>query len=160
LRERKVAGPRFGNKYGPEAEEPVDSGSIRFGQELVPRYTRYPTAPHFTAEIGPGTYAFRRSICWYCGCDTSVVCRDERVAVYASAARCEIDLVLRQLERRIQVDQILFGVGTPTIKASYSFVDLIEATKRSFFIPSAADIAAEIDPMRWSTRLPVVASIE
>ena len=28
-----------------------------YGQERLPRYTSYPTAPHFSAEIGPDTYA-------------------------------------------------------------------------------------------------------
>ena len=28
-----------------------------YGQERLPRYTSYPTAPHFSAAIGPGQYA-------------------------------------------------------------------------------------------------------
>jgi len=55
-----------------------------YGQERLPRYTSYPTAPHFSAAIGPETYAkwlkaiprdasaslylhvpFCRSMCWY-----------------------------------------------------------------------------------------------
>ena len=28
-----------------------------YGQERLPRYTSYPTAPHFSAAIGPGKYA-------------------------------------------------------------------------------------------------------
>jgi oxygen-independent coproporphyrinogen III oxidase len=57
-----------------------------YGQERLPRYTSYPTAPHFSAAIGPDTYAewlksippntgaslylhvpFCRAMCWYCG---------------------------------------------------------------------------------------------
>jgi oxygen-independent coproporphyrinogen III oxidase len=136
-----------------------------YGQERLPRYTSYPTAPHFSAAIGPETYAewlkaipphtatslylhipFCRSMCWYCGCHTSVVRRDEPVAVYASALRCEIDLVSRQVERRIQVDHIHFGGGTPTIMAPESFADLIGAIGHSFFVVPAAEIAVEIDP--------------
>lgn len=136
-----------------------------YGQERLPRYTSYPTAPHFLAVIGPETYAewlkaippnaaaslylhipFCRSMCWYCGCHTSVVRRDEPVAVYASALRCEIDLVSRQVERCIQVDHIHFGGGTPTIMAPESFADLIGAIRHSFVVVPAAEIAVEIDP--------------
>src|SRR4029450_3328328 len=28
-----------------------------YGQEHLPRYTSYPTAPHFSAAVGPDTYA-------------------------------------------------------------------------------------------------------
>ena len=90
----------------------------------------------FFGRIGPDTYAewlraippdasaslylhvpFCRSMCWYCGCHTSIARRDEPIAVYASALRCEIDLVSRQIDRRIKVDHIHFGGGTPTIMA-------------------------------------------
>ena len=37
---------------------------------------------------------FCRSMCWYCGCHTTVARRDEPIAVYKSALRCEIDLVV------------------------------------------------------------------
>ncbi|MEK9661396.1 MAG: coproporphyrinogen III oxidase, partial [Alphaproteobacteria bacterium] len=55
----------------------------------VPRYTSYPTAPHFSAAIDATAYRrwlanlpadaptslylhipFCRSLCWYCGCHT------------------------------------------------------------------------------------------
>jgi oxygen-independent coproporphyrinogen-3 oxidase len=136
-----------------------------YGQERLPRYTSYPTAPHFSAGIGPGTYAdwlrdlpsrtsaslylhvpFCRSMCWYCGCHTSVARRDEPIAVYASALRCEIDLVARRIDRRIDVDHIHFGGGTPTIMAPETFADLIGAIRQSFFVLPSAEIAVEIDP--------------
>jgi oxygen-independent coproporphyrinogen-3 oxidase len=136
-----------------------------YGQERLPRYTSYPTAPHFSAEIGPDAYAewlkaipqhaatslylhipFCRSMCWYCGCHTSVVRRAEPVAAYASALCCEIDLVSRQVERRIEVDHIHFGGGTPTIMAPETFAGLIGAIRHSFVVLPAADIAVEIDP--------------
>lgn len=60
----------------------------------VPRYTSYPTAPHFSADIGADTYAtwlaalpmeklislymhipFCDEMCWYCGCFTKIVKR-------------------------------------------------------------------------------------
>ena len=126
-----------------------------YGQERLPRYTSYPTAPHFSSGIGPDTYAewlkalpphataslylhvpFCRSMCWYCGCHTSVARRDEPIAVYASALRCEIDLVSQQIDRRIKVDHIHFGGGTPTIMAPELFADLIGSIRHCFFVLS------------------------
>jgi oxygen-independent coproporphyrinogen-3 oxidase len=85
-------------------------------------------------------------MCWYCGCHTSVSRRDEPIAVYAAALRCEIDLVSRQIDRRIQVDHIHFGGGTPTIMAPETFTDLIGSLRHSFFVLPTAEIAVEIDP--------------
>ena len=66
-----------------------------YGEERLPRYTSYPTAPHFSPAVGPDTYAewlaglpagasaslylhvpFCREMCWYCGCHTQIVRRD------------------------------------------------------------------------------------
>jgi oxygen-independent coproporphyrinogen-3 oxidase len=140
-----------------------------YGQERLPRYTSYPTAPHFSHAVGPATYAewlralprraqaslylhvpFCRSMCWYCGCHTSVARRDGPIAVYQSALRCEIDLVARQIERRIRVSHIHFGGGTPTIMAPESVVDLMGTLRHSFFVLPSAEIAIEIDPRTLS----------
>src|SRR3954453_4660623 len=136
-----------------------------YGQERLPRYTSYPTAPHFSAAIGPDTYAewlraipsnagaslylhvpFCRAMCWYCGCHTSVVRRDEPIAVYAAALRCEIDLVSQRIGRRLKLDHVHFGGGTPTIMAPETFADLIRSIRHSFFVQPSAQIAVEIDP--------------
>jgi oxygen-independent coproporphyrinogen-3 oxidase len=136
-----------------------------YGQERLPRYTSYPTAPHFSSTIGPDVYAewlrtipthttaslylhvpFCRSMCWYCGCHTSVAHRDEPIAVYESALRCEIDLVSRQIDRRLKVNHIHFGGGTPTIMAPEAFTDLIGSIRHAFFVLPTAEIAIEIDP--------------
>jgi oxygen-independent coproporphyrinogen III oxidase len=143
-----------------------------YGQERLPRYTSYPTAPHFSAAIGPDTYAgwlraipsnataslylhipFCRAMCWYCGCHTSVVRRDEPVAVYAAALRCEMELVSQQIGRRLSVNHVHFGGGTPTIVTPENFADLIGLIRHSFFIQPAAEIAVEIDPRRLTPEM-------
>jgi oxygen-independent coproporphyrinogen III oxidase len=136
-----------------------------YGEERLPRYTSYPTAPHFSDAIGPATYAtwlkaipphataslylhvpFCRAMCWYCGCHTSVARRDEPIAVYASALRCEIEMVARQIDRRLKVEHVHFGGGTPTIMAPEAFADLIGSIRHRFFVLPSAEIAVEIDP--------------
>jgi oxygen-independent coproporphyrinogen-3 oxidase len=146
--------------------------AVCYGQERLPRYTSYPTAPHFSAAVGPGTYAawlkaipakasaslylhvpFCRSMCWYCGCHTTVARRDGPIAVYESALRCEIDQVVRQLDRRMKVEHIHFGGGTPTIMAPESFADLIGLIRHSFFVVPSAEVAVEIDPRTLSAHM-------
>jgi oxygen-independent coproporphyrinogen-3 oxidase len=136
-----------------------------YGEARLPRYTSYPTALHFSGAIGRSTYAewlkaiprrstaslylhvpFCRSMCWYCGCHTTVARRDEPIAIYESALRCEIELVSRQIEGRIKVEHVHFGGGTPTIMAPESFTDLIGSIRHSFFVTPSAEVAVEIDP--------------
>src|SRR5436190_17092905 len=136
-----------------------------YGQERLPRYTSYPTAPHFSAATGRAEYGewlkaiprhataslylhvpFCRRMCWYCGCHTTVAKRDEPIAVYEAALRSEIDLVARRIGGRFKVEHIHFGGGTPTIMAPRSFADLIGSLRHAFFVLPTAEIAVEIDP--------------
>jgi len=140
-----------------------------YGQERLPRYTSYPTAPHFSGSIGEKTYAewlraipprasaslylhvpFCRKMCWYCGCHTQIARRDEPVSLYAAALRCELDLVSRQINRRVAVEHIHFGGGTPTIMAGELFLDLVGSIRHAFLVLPTAEIAVEIDPRTLS----------
>jgi oxygen-independent coproporphyrinogen-3 oxidase len=139
------------------------------GEARLPRYTSYPTAPHFSGSIDSDTYAewlrtippracaslylhvpFCRKMCWYCGCHTQIARRDEPVSVYAAALRCELELVSRQINRRLAVNHIHFGGGTPTIMASELFLDLVGSIRHAFVVLPTAEIAVEIDPRTLS----------
>jgi len=136
-----------------------------YGQDRLPRYTSYPTAPHFSPAIGEENYRswlksvpvqqpasiylhvpFCRSMCWYCGCHTSVTKRDDPIATYAAGLRTEARLVAETIGQRIPVSHIHFGGGTPTIMSPETFVDLVGALRYSFFVVPDAEIAVEIDP--------------
>ncbi len=135
-----------------------------YGQDRLPRYTSYPTAPHFSAAVREGDYRkwlatvprrpasiylhvpFCRSMCWYCGCHTSVTGRDEPIAIYAAGLRREACLVADAIGERLPVSHIHFGGGTPTIMTPETFADLIGALRHSFFVVPEAEIAVEIDP--------------
>ncbi len=131
----------------------------------VPRYTSYPTAPHFTADIGPVRTAqwlaalkpdtelslyfhvpFCHAMCWYCGCHTKVVARYEPVAAYARLLERELDLVARALGQRFTVRHVHWGGGTPTILSTADFTSLMDRVRRHFTMADSAEIAAEIDP--------------
>ena len=136
-----------------------------YGQDRLPRYTSYPTAPHFSPAIGEERYRswlksvpvqqpasiylhvpFCRSMCWYCGCHTSVTKRDDPIATYAAGLRTEARLVAETIGQRMPISHIHFGGGTPTIMSAETFVDLVGALRYSFFVLPDAEIAVEIDP--------------
>jgi oxygen-independent coproporphyrinogen-3 oxidase len=79
---------------------------------MLPRYTSYPTAPHFSAAVGPQSYAawlaalsetaklslylhvpYCTELCPYCGCTTTAVRRRAPVEAYAEHLAREIDLL-------------------------------------------------------------------
>ena len=136
-----------------------------YGEERLPRYTSYPTAPHFNAAIGEAEHRswlkaisprqpasiyvhvpFCRSMCWYCGCHTSVTKKDDPIAIYASGLRTEAHLVADAIGRRQPISHIHFGGGTPTIMTPETFADLVGALRYSYFVLPDAEIAVEIDP--------------
>ena len=89
---------------------------------------------------------FCREMCWYCGCHTQIVRRDGLIAAYLRTLRSEIAQVSETIGRRIKVEHIHFGGGTPTIMAAEAFADLMATMRQSFFVLPSAEIAVEIDP--------------
>jgi oxygen-independent coproporphyrinogen-3 oxidase len=133
----------------------------------VPRYTSYPTAPHFHGGIGPDEYRdwlaelppdarlslylhvpFCQELCWYCGCHTTVARRYQPVAEYQDLLQRELDLVGTALGGRRPVGHIHFGGGTPTMLAPEDLRALGERLRERFDIRDDAEYAVEIDPRR------------
>ena len=139
--------------------------AVRYGDERLPRYTSYPTAPHFSEAVSHAIYCqwlaslpernaasiylhvpFCRSMCWYCGCHTTIVRRDAPIAEYLTALRREIDLVTSHIAYPLSVRHIHFGGGTPTIMTPTQFEELAELLRKRFVVLPDAEIAVEIDP--------------
>ena len=131
----------------------------------APRYTSYPTAPHFDDSVDAPQYArwleelpdeapislyvhvpFCHSLCWFCGCQTSVVNRYEPVAGYLRSLRREIDLVCDRIGGRRAVSHVHFGGGSPTMIDDADFRALVDHLRRRFDFADDAEIAVEIDP--------------
>jgi len=131
----------------------------------VPRYTSYPTAPHFTDAIGSEMYRqwlgeipgheplslyfhvpFCDTLCWFCGCQMTVVNRYEPVASYLDVLDMEIDRVAEALHTRRPVRHLHWGGGSPTIVASDDFKKVMAHIGQNFDILDDAEIAVEIDP--------------
>ena len=138
-----------------------------YRDERLPRYTSYPTAPHFHAGVDSSCYArwlkalaagtatslylhvpFCRSMCWYCGCHTTVALRNGPIIDYLAALRGEIALVAEQLAAPVDVRHVHFGGGTPTILEPADLVALVGLLRQRFAVHPEAEIAVEIDPRR------------
>lgn len=128
----------------------------------VPRYTSFPTAAEFAEDVGPSHFAaalqatqgevslyvhipFCERICWYCGCNTSVANRTDRVARYLDALHREIVLVAEHLPKSARIARIAFGGGSPNGIAPVDFVRLMDALTLHFAASSPV-LSIELDP--------------
>ena len=110
----------------------------------VPRYTSFPTAAEFGPAVGSAEMdaalretsgdvslylhiPFCEKICWYCGCNTGVANRRQRLASYIEALHREIALAGARLDGRVAVRRIAFGGGSPNAIAPTDFVRLIDS---------------------------------
>lgn len=128
----------------------------------VPRYTSYPTAAEFDDSVGTPQFEaalggvsgevslyvhipFCEKICWYCGCNTSVANRRDRVASYLDALHREIVLMAERLPDGARVTRIAFGGGSPNGISPVDFVRLVDALTLQFAV-SGPVISIELDP--------------
>jgi len=131
----------------------------------VPRYTSYPTVPHFANDVGSKRYSswlealdphepvslylhvpFCRQLCWYCGCNMKLASRPEPVAAYAETLRKEIALASAALPRRLKVKHLHWGGGTPTALEPADLARAMACVREHFDFTSDAEIAIESDP--------------
>lgn len=137
----------------------------------VPRYTSYPTAVQFSADVGADAHRvflgelgradgpvslylhvpFCAQLCWYCGCHTKVVNGREPIAEYVDDILAEIDLVAAALPERLAVGSVHFGGGTPNMLAPAELARILERLAAKFDISAETDIAVEIDPRLLTT---------
>ena len=131
----------------------------------VPRYTSYPTAPHFSAAVGPDTYAAWLAELPAAGAPVALHAHPVlRIAVLVlrllhqggAALRARSGLPLsapcrdRAIGHRIptdhQVTHIHWGGGSPNILSAADIAALADAQRREFRVEEGAEFAVEIDP--------------
>lgn len=130
----------------------------------APRYTSYPTAPHFSAGVDHEQYArwlselapesllsvyvhipFCHQLCWYCGCNTKAIGRHAPVAKYLRSVTAEIGRVAGATSAR-RVRQIHWGGGSPNILTADEIATLSDAIRANFHVEDDAEFAVEMDP--------------
>lgn len=157
----------------------VDLDLVRRYNQPGPRYTSYPTAPHFTDDYGPEAFTedvtaappdtplslylhlpFCRSLCYYCGCHMTVTRDRKRIETYLTALKQEIDLMVRRLDTERPVVQIHWGGGTPSYLTADQIRELGKHLHERFSIAPDAEISLEADPRTLTEeRLAAAASV-
>lgn len=131
----------------------------------VPRYTSYPTAPQFSNDVGPDTFArwislvpeggsislyvhvpFCRRLCWFCACRTQGTQSDSPVLAYLATLKSELLLLKRHLPRGVTLSRLHWGGGTPTLLSPAMITDLAGAVAEVAPLGPNAEFSVEIDP--------------
>ena len=132
-----------------------------------PRYTSYPTAPHFRPEFNEAAYrerlevAARRSAeplsmyvhlpfcearCTFCGCSVVISPRRGPEESYLEAVEQELEILASALGPRRTLNQLHWGGGTPTYLSPAQCERLFTAITSRFRLTPDAEVALEIDP--------------
>ncbi|MGH6719419.1 MAG: oxygen-independent coproporphyrinogen III oxidase [Alphaproteobacteria bacterium] len=131
----------------------------------VPRYTSYPTAPHFGPAVTTEVYRrwlaglaragslslyvhvpFCARLCWFCGCHTRVINAYEPVAEYVGVVLDEARAVAAAIGAAPPVRHVHWGGGTPSNLRDHDVLRLADGLHRAFPFAADAEFAVEIDP--------------
>lgn len=142
----------------------MQSNWLNYAEQPAPRYTSYPTAPHFSSALGESQVRdwlgalsggdtlsayihvpYCRSLCWYCGCNTYAARKSEPIRDYVDLLLQEIDLVAAASGASRMVE-IQWGGGTPNILNAEQFGCVIERLGQRFDLSGVSHHAMEIDP--------------
>ncbi|WP_133500948.1 oxygen-independent coproporphyrinogen III oxidase [Cognatilysobacter terrigena] len=140
-----------------------------------PRYTSYPTAPHFREHFGEADLRdaivasngdpiprrlslyvhvpFCSSPCFYCGCNRVVTRDAARGERYLQHLDREIGLIAPLFDADRELIQLHFGGGTPNFLSPGQLRQCVDSIRRAFRFSDSPDrdISIELDP-RFVTR--------
>ncbi len=131
----------------------------------VPRYTSYPTAPHFGTAIGAPDFArwieavpadseislyihvpFCRRLCWFCACRTQGTTSSDPVIAYVETLLREIAILRDHLAPGIRLKRLHWGGGTPTLLPPAEISRLADAILTVAPLAEGGEFSVEIDP--------------
>ena len=136
----------------------------------APRYTSYPTAPHFRDSFREADLLrairlsngdpiprdlsayvhipFCLSPCFYCGCARIITHDRSRAATYLTRLYREIELAASHFDRDRRLAQLHFGGGTPNFLDIEQLLELVDTLQRHFAckVDSAREFGIELDP--------------
>jgi oxygen-independent coproporphyrinogen III oxidase len=140
--------------------------ALALAEQAVPRYTSYPTAPHFVPAVDAAVYAswldalpddatvslyihvpYCAELCLYCGCHTKAIRREEPLEAYADCLAREIRLIAGRIGRR-RVLHLHWGGGTPSVLGERRLAALTAHLRRAFDLDGIIEHAIEFDPRR------------
>lgn len=131
----------------------------------APRYTSYPTAPHFNTDVGPQTTAgwleqvpedssvslyvhipFCRRLCWFCACRTQGTQTDGPLRGYLDTLKTELDMIAGSLPAGVKLSRLHWGGGTPTILPPDMIRELADTIFGHFALGKNSEFSVEVDP--------------
>ncbi|WP_371061083.1 oxygen-independent coproporphyrinogen III oxidase [Rhodosalinus sp. 5P4] len=131
----------------------------------VPRYTSYPTAPHFGGGVDPQHFAdwigaipegsaislyvhvpFCRRLCWFCACRTQGTQSEKPVAAYLETLKTELALLRDTLPGGVRLARLHWGGGTPTLLSAPMMEELAAAIAEIAPFAEDYEFSVEIDP--------------
>ncbi len=146
----------------------IDVELIKKYDKPGPRYTSYPTAPHFNESFTHENYIdeivktnqgnhlpdlslyfhlpFCDTLCYFCGCNMIVTRNRDRIRNYVKYLKLEIDLIRSHLSSERKVAQLHWGGGTPTHLNPDEINDLSSYINTHFEFNPDAETGCEIDP--------------
>jgi oxygen-independent coproporphyrinogen III oxidase len=146
----------------------IDLDLIKKYDRPGPRYTSYPTAPHFNEQFTHENFLdeviktnygnnlpdlslyyhlpFCDTLCYFCGCNMLVTRNRERIKEYIKYLKKEIDLIRTYILPDRKVSQLQWGGGTPTHLLPGEISDLIAYINKNFEFKEDAENGCEIDP--------------
>jgi len=145
----------------------TESQLARFGlfDARVPRYTSYPTAPHFSPSVDATAFSrwigqipensqislyihvpFCRRLCWFCACRTQGTQSDAPVRAYLDTLKAEIAALGQVLPDGLSLSRLHWGGGTPTLLAPDMMRELSQAIDDILPLGKNAEFSVEIDP--------------
>jgi oxygen-independent coproporphyrinogen-3 oxidase len=140
-------------------------GKLGLFDAKVPRYTSYPTAPHFNRIVGPDNFCswikaipegaevslyvhvpFCRRLCWFCACRTQGTQSDKPVQAYLETLKTEIAMLGTHLPNGVRLSRLHWGGGTPTLLSPGMISELAGAIRDIAPFTDATEFSVEIDP--------------
>ncbi|SHG76136.1 oxygen-independent coproporphyrinogen III oxidase [Marivita hallyeonensis] len=131
----------------------------------VPRYTSYPTSPHFKNDVNADDFAswiadipensaislylhvpFCRRLCWFCACRTQGTATGEPVGAYIETLKDELVLLKQYLPKGVRLSRLHWGGGTPTLMQPDHVRDLAVAVREVADFDEDYEFSVEIDP--------------
>ena len=160
---------------GPASGTGTVRGALALAERNVPRYTSYPSAPHFNAAVTPDTYRawldllpqgaavslyihvpFCTELCHYCGCNTRAVRRRGPVDAYAEQLMAEIAML--ESLNGARLTHLHWGGGTPSILGPRWFETIVAQLASQFDLSTLKEHAIELDPRRLDR--PLIAALK